>query len=77
MDWKYAKTYVDISMPGYIPTALQHFQKKTPELPQDVPHPCNKPVYGKHIQLPIQQSSDPKLNSTETNCVQFVNGTFL
>ena len=64
-------------MPGYIPTTLKIFQHKPPARPQDAPHPWNKPVYGKHIQLATQQSSAPKLNSAETNHVQSINGTFL
>ena len=77
LDWNYNKKYVDISMPEYIPTTLHKFQNKPPESPQDAPHPCNKPVYGKHIQLATQQRSAPKLKSTDKNCVQSINGTFL
>ena len=75
--WKYPKNYVDIFMPRYIPTTLHKFHHKPPARPQDVPHPCNKPIYGKHIQLATQQSSAPKLNSTDTNILQFINRTFL
>ena len=64
-------------MPGYIPTALRRFQHKPPACPQDAPHPWNKPVYVKHIQLATQQISAPKLNFADINCVQSINGTFL
>ena len=64
-------------MPGYIPTALHKFQHKPPSYTQDAPHPCNKPVYGKHIQFATQKSYTPKLNSAYTNRVQSINGTLL
>ena len=64
-------------MPGYIPTALHKLQHKPLELPQDAPHPCNKPVYVKQIQLATQQRSAPKLNSADTNRLQFINSTFI
>ena len=75
--WNYTKKYVNISMPGYIPTAFHKFPHKTLARTQDSPHKCNKPLYGKHIQLATQQRSAPKLKSTDKNCVQSINGTFL
>ena len=77
LEWTCAKNYIDISMPGYIPTALHKFQHKPPSYTQDAPHPCNKPVYGKHIQFATQKSYTPKLNSAYTNRVQSINGNFL
>ena len=64
-------------MPGYIPTALHKFQHKPPARPQDEPHPWNKPVYCKHIQLSTHKISAPKLNSADTNRLQFINSTFI
>ena len=77
MDWNYAKKYVGISMPIYIPTVLHKFQHKIPARSQDTPHPWNKPVYGKHIQLDTQQRSTLKLNSTDKNLVQSIKDTCL
>ena len=77
LDWKYTKKYVDISMPRYIPISLHRFHHKPPARPQDAPHPWNKPVYGKHIQLATQKRSAPEINSTDTNRVQPINGTFI
>ena len=34
LDWNYTKNYVDISIPGYIPTAFHKFQHKPPACPQ-------------------------------------------
>ena len=64
-------------MPGYTPMVLHKLQHKPTAHRQDSPHPWNKPVHCKHIQLITQKSSMPKLNSAETNRVQSVNGTFL
>ena len=77
LDWNYIRNYVDIFMPGYIPTALNKLQHKPPARPQDALHPRNKPVYGKHFQLYTQQRSILKLNSLDTNCVKSINVTFL
>ena len=71
------KKYVDIYMPGYIPTTLHKLQQKPPARPQDAPHPWNKPVYGNHIQLSTQKRSVPILNSADKNRVQSINGTFI
>ena len=64
-------------MPGYIQNSLQKFQQEPLEHPQYTPHPWNKPVYGKYIQLDTQQISVPKLNSADTSCVQYINDIFL
>ena len=64
-------------MPGYIPTKLRKLQQKPPSRPQYAPHPWNKPVYGKYIQLATQQIYAPKTNSADTNGVKSINGTFL
>ena len=77
LDWKYTKEYFDISMPGYIPTALQKIQHKPPARPQDAPHLWNKPVYVKHIQLTTQKISAPKINSADTNRIQSIDDNFL
>ena len=50
--------------------------KKQPACPQDAPHPWNKPVYGKHIQLATQTVSATKINSADTNRVQSITETF-
>ena len=61
-------------MPEYIPTGFNKLQQKPPARPQDSPHPWNKPVDGKFIHLATKQISAPKLNSTDTNIVQSING---
>ena len=73
MDWNYAKKYIDISMPGYKPTALHKLKHKPPDRSQDAPRTWNKYTYGKQIQLFTQQNSAPNLNSADTNNVQLIN----
>ena len=63
-------------MPGYILTVFYKFQHKPPECSQYAPHPWNKPVYGKYIQLATQQISAQKLNSAEKNNEKYTNGNF-
>ena len=71
LDWKYAQNYVNISIPGHITTALQKFEHKPLERPQYSPNIWNKPVDGN------QKILTQKINSTDTNRVQSINGTFL
>jgi hypothetical protein len=38
IDWNYPNNYADISMPGYIPSALDRLQHRRPATPQFAPH---------------------------------------
>ena len=38
LNWNYKKLFVDISMPKYLPAALQKYQHKHPAKPQYAPH---------------------------------------
>ena len=77
LDCNYAKNYIDISMPIYIPIEFQKLQQKPPVRAQDYPHTCNKTVYEKQIELATQQISVLKLNSANNNRVQSINGNLL
>jgi hypothetical protein len=61
--WNYAKKYVDISMPWYIPSALHKFQHKKPTRPQDAPHAWTQPIYGQRIQYAKRPQQFPTLNT--------------
>ena len=39
LNWNYDKNYVDISMPGYVQSALHKFQHHPPRRRQHAPHP--------------------------------------
>eukprot|EP00957_Ditylum_brightwellii_P048073 3650150-Ditylum_brightwellii.AAC.1 len=45
--WNYNMGYANVSMPGYIPKALDKFQHPAPTFPQHCPHQWNRPVYGR------------------------------
>ena len=64
-------------MSGFIPTTFHILQHKPPARSQDYSHRRNKTVYVKHNQLATKQRFAPKINSTDTNRVKFINGTFL
>ena len=75
--WNYRDRYVDISMPKYVPTALQKFQPKQQISPQHAPHRWTPPNYGQRIQYAKSPDTEPVLNKTETTYIQSVTGDFL
>jgi hypothetical protein len=76
IDWNYPKNYVDISMPGYIPSALDRLQHRRPATPQFAPHQWTRSAYGQKLQMaPIDES--PKLDKAQTTYVQSCMGSFL
>ena len=76
-DWNYKQGYVDVSMPGYVPKALEKFGHPAPSKPQYAPHLWTVPVYGKHVkQMPTPLSTAQNLNGPATVRVQAVSGTF-
>lgn len=77
LDWDYENGTVDLSMPNYIPAALTAFQHPTPAKPQDSPHPCNPPQYGKKIQLPEPLDTSKPLGKADSKRIQSITGTLL
>jgi hypothetical protein len=74
--WNYAKKYVDISMPKYIPAMLERLQHPKPARPQHAPHKWTQPAYGQKLQLaPIDET--PKLDKTGIHFVQSCVGSLL
>jgi hypothetical protein len=74
--WNYPKKYVDVSMPGYVASALARLQHKPPSRPQYAPHQWTQPAYGQKVQLaPVDDS--PKLDAKGTKFVQSCVGSFL
>ena len=45
-DWNYKDGYVDISIPGCVPKALNQFNHPSPIRPQYAPHKWTRPNYG-------------------------------
>jgi hypothetical protein len=76
MNWNYRRGYVDISMPGYVHSALLRLQHPPPKHPQHAPHKWTRPAYSQRIQMaPINIT--PRLDQKGTRKVQSVVGSFL
>jgi hypothetical protein len=76
IDWNYPAGHVDLSMPKYVPKALQILNHPKPTLPQHAPHRWSAPVYGQKIQLASTDLS-PLLDTLGIRRVQQISGTFL
>ena len=77
LDWNYKEGFVDISMPGYIPTKLKKYQHPTPQKPQYAPHKWLKPVYGKTLQHAPPPDTTDKLDAKGIKHIQSICGSFL
>ena len=78
LDWHYAESYVNISMPGYVRRALQKFGHPNPNCPQHSPHKWIEPFYGStQQQQPTTKSTTKPLDPTGITHAQSVNGTFV
>jgi hypothetical protein len=71
-----ARTW-DISIPGYVERALQHFNHPKPSRPQHAPHAWVKPQYGAKTQCAPMDDTSPALDAANTKRVQEVLGTLL
>ena len=76
-DWFYKEGYVDISMPGYVPKALNQFNHPAPIRPQYAPHKWTTPNYGQRIQYVQAEDETEKLNSKGQRRIQAIVGKFL
>jgi hypothetical protein len=78
LHWNYAKGYVDVSMPDYVPSALAKFKHPAPSSPQHAPHKWVEPAYGsRQPQAPTLASTAPLLDKHGITRIQSINGTFL
>ena len=59
LDWDYTNRTVDLSMPGYIESALHRFQHPMPTKPQHSPHAWTAPTYGAATQWAIDADDSP------------------
>ncbi len=76
LDWFYDDGFVDVSMPGYVPRALEKFQHKA-KTPQYSPHPCHRPAYGSKVQYAPDPDTTDLASPKEKQRVQSIAGTFL
>jgi hypothetical protein len=76
INWDYTAGHVDISMPDYVPKALQTLRHAAPLVPQHAPHLWTVPAYGAKIQLASNDMS-PLLDKLGIRRVQQISGLFL
>jgi hypothetical protein len=76
INWDYDAGHVDISMPEYVPKALQTLRHPPPLAPQHAPHLWTVPAYGAKIQLASNDIS-PLLDKLGIRRVQQISGLFL
>jgi hypothetical protein len=77
LDWDYKKRTVDLSMPGYIKSALHKYQHAAPARPEHAPHTWNPPIYGAKTQFVNDKKSSPVLSDKDVNKLQQLTGTLL
>ena len=79
MDWHYDEGYVDVSMPGYIPSCLKRLQHVPQKSPQYSPHAHVPIIYGTKGSRQYANAPDksPLLSPKETKYIQSVTGYFL
>jgi hypothetical protein len=66
-EWDYAGQKVHLSMPGYIPKALTHFQYPPPVRIQNSPHKHIPPTYGPTVQFTFPEVQNPLLDKADKN----------
>ena len=75
--WDYKHRTVDVSMPGYIPRALQRLNHPTPDRPQHSPHAWTAPQYGSTLQLTEDDDASAKLQPPLIKRLQEIIGILL
>ena len=76
-DWHYKEGFVDISMPGYVPKALDQFNHPSPIWPQYAPHTWSRPNYGQKVQYAQPADETKQLDGKGQRRVQAIVGKFL
>ena len=61
-EWNYNEEFVEISMPGYVPKALEQFNHPALIRPQYAPHKWSRPNYGQRIQYAQPSDETTRLN---------------
>jgi hypothetical protein len=77
LTWDYIHSTVDISMPGYVAKALEHFQHTPTRRPRHSPQIWSKPVYGTHPQLTSPVDDTALLPQSALTRIQEITGTLL
>jgi hypothetical protein len=77
LEWDYKNRIVDLSMPGYIKTALHTYQHAAPARPEHASHTWNPPIYGAKTQYVEDETTSPALTDKDVNKLQQLTGTLL
>lgn len=77
LKWDYKNRTCDLSMPGYVQTALTRFDHPQPSRPQYAPFKANAPQFGTKIQLTDPIDDSPLLSKKQVKRIQSIIGTFL
>jgi hypothetical protein len=75
--WNQNNHTVNLSMPGYVASALHKFQHPAPKRAQHAPHQWTKPNYGTRQQLTAPEDQTALLSSAGITIVQQITGTLL
>jgi hypothetical protein len=78
LKWDYDNQTVDLSMPGYVQSALVRFQHPDPYRPEYAPHQWTAPVFGSSKpQLATPTDTAELLPPKDVTIIQQIVGTFL
>ena len=77
LKWDYSKRTVDLSMPGYVTAALQHFNHQHKNNRQSSSHYHAPPTYGARGQFAELEDDTPLLPEERLKFIQQVVGVFL
>jgi hypothetical protein len=77
LEWYYKNRTVDLSMPGYIRSALHKYQHAAPTRPEHAPHTWNPPIYGTKPQYVEDKTTSPAHSDKDVNKLQQLTGTLL
>jgi hypothetical protein len=77
LDWNYNTKKVDLSIPGYIESALHKFQHKPPAQPENAPYPARALQYGSKVQLTPEHDTPVTLSPAGKKRIQQVIGSLL
>ena len=77
LQWDYKNGTVDVSMPGYVKSALHTFQHDTPQRPTNAPSAYTPPIFGATIQYTTPPDTSPPIDKAQTKRIQTVVGKFL
>jgi hypothetical protein len=77
LDWDYKSRTVDLSMPGYIKSALHKYQLPAPACPEHAPHTWNPLIYGAKTRFVKEVTTSPALSDKDVNKLQQPTGTLL